>query len=272
MPARDLHVARLSLSEIYVVGERRPIDAVAVGRIAESIEKIGLQHPITVRFVDRVVDPEDGEEVDGGGYALVAGLHRLEATRSLGYDTVDCVIVKWDDRAARKWEIAENLHRSDLTTQQRADQTAEWIKLEGEEISAKLAVTPRAGRPGAIDAARKELGISEGAARRAVKIASIAPEAKEAARDAGLANNQSALLKVAAAATPEAQVAKVHHLAISRTNPSDPAPAPLDDIDARERWIASGIAWWNKGSAEWREEFNRRTDKPVMPAKWGASA
>lgn len=83
-----------------------------------------------------------------------------------------------DDVDARLWEIAENLHRADLTVQERADHVAEWIKLTGEKISANLAeiTTAKAGRPGVIDAARKELGISEGEARRSVKIASM-PEA-----------------------------------------------------------------------------------------------
>lgn len=48
---------------------------------------------------------------------------------------------------ARLWEIAENLHRSELTVQERADHVAEWVKL----VSDKLSETSSAkgGRPGA---------------------------------------------------------------------------------------------------------------------------
>ncbi len=56
-----------------------------------------------------------------------------------------------------------------------------------------------------INAAVRELGIERNEAQRAVKIDRITPEAKEAAREAGIADNQSALLRVAAA-PPERQV------------------------------------------------------------------
>ena len=46
--------------------------------------------------------------------------------------------------------------------------------------------------PSVIDAAGRELGIESTEAKRAVKIASISDEAKDAAREAGLDDNQSA--------------------------------------------------------------------------------
>ncbi|APT31397.1 hypothetical protein MCBMB27_02106 [Methylobacterium phyllosphaerae] len=55
----------------------------------------------------------------------------------------------------------------------------------------------RRGRPeGGIAAAARELGVENTEAKRAIKIDGIAPAAKEAARAAGLENNQSTLLKV----------------------------------------------------------------------------
>ena len=78
------------------------------------------------------------------------------------------------------------------------------------------------------DRGRPKGGISEAARRlpikgkthvakrrtveRALKVASIFPEAKEAAKKAGLDQNRSKLLKVAAEKTLEAQLAKVHEL------------------------------------------------------------
>lgn len=105
---------------------------------------------------------------------------------------------------ARRWEISENLHRADLTTLQRNEQIAEWIRLTEEQaadgISAQVAPKIGRGRPAAgINAASRELGIERTEAQRAIKIDGIAPAAKEAARAAGLENNQSALLKVAQA-------------------------------------------------------------------------
>ena len=51
---------------------------------------------------------------------------------------------------------------------------------------------------------------------RAIKTATIAPEGKVAARNAGLANNQSALLAIANEPTPEAQLSKVEELGASK--------------------------------------------------------
>ena len=57
-----------------------------------------------------------------------------------------------------------------------------------------------------------DLGLDKSDVQRAVKVASITDEAKQAARDAGLDDNRTALL-VVAKAEPEAQVAKVKEIA-----------------------------------------------------------
>lgn len=92
----------------------------------------------------------------------------------------------------RRWEIAENLHRADLTALERTDMTAEWVRLTEEadrvlrQADAKLSARGRKGegRPtSGVRKAARELGISEADARRAIKIASLTPEAKQVARD-----------------------------------------------------------------------------------------
>ena len=265
----DLHVVPLTLPEIFVVGERRPIDAIVVEKIAKSIEKIGLQYPITVRRVDSLIDPTDGEEVEGA-FVLITGLHRLEAVRSLGHEAIDCIIKKWDETESRLWEISENLHRSDLTVLQRSEQIAEWVKLtekkirenRNKEVSTQVeSKRNQGGRPeGGQRAAARELGLDLNEVQRSLKIAEADPEAKEAAKAAGLDKFQSALLKVAAAGSPEQQVATVHQIATARKRAAD---APIDSrltpapTSKREQWIADGVKWWEKGEPEWREEFDR---------------
>jgi hypothetical protein len=98
-------------------------------------------------------------------------------------------------------------HRADLTVQERAEHIAARVKLtETKPDAAQLAPHRKAGQQsGGINAAVRELGIERTEAQRAVKIASMADEAKVAAREAGLADNQSALLAVAREPTPEAQ-------------------------------------------------------------------
>jgi ParB/RepB/Spo0J family partition protein len=90
-----------------VIRDRRPLHQDTVDQLAQSIKKIGLQTPITVRYVD-------------GSAVLVAGLHRLEAVRSLRWDEIAAVPFRGDDTAARQWEISENLHRAELSVLERS--------------------------------------------------------------------------------------------------------------------------------------------------------
>jgi hypothetical protein len=63
----------------------------------------------------------------------------------------------------RLWEIAENLHRADLTVAERAAHIAEWVRLTGENVKAQVAPLGKPHDPGrknqGINAAVRELGI-----------------------------------------------------------------------------------------------------------------
>jgi ParB-like nuclease domain len=66
----------LRIAQIYVPVKRRgSVNADLVREIAESILNTGLQTPILVR-------------PDGDRYVLVEGLHRLEACKALGEETI----------------------------------------------------------------------------------------------------------------------------------------------------------------------------------------
>lgn len=252
--ANDVHMP-LAIDDIEIPDGRRQAKPDVVRKLAESIEKIGLQHPVTVR--------RKGER-----YVLVAGLHRIEAFRRLKREHIPALITSFTNTNARLWEIAENLHRAELTVQERADHIEEWRSLtadKGAQVGHPLGgVQPHND---AISAAAREFGMTRQDVQRAVKIASISDEAKEAAREARLDDNQSALLKVASAPR-ERQVATVTELATRKI--VKPADRPLDDIETKEKWLAAGMSWWNRGCREWREEFLARVDKPVM-TKWGSA-
>jgi ParB family chromosome partitioning protein len=98
----------------------------------------------------------------------------------------------------RLWEIAENLHRAELSVQERADHIAEWVRLTEKKQSAQDGPKGPVGhRPqGGINAAARELGIERKEAQRSIKIASISEEAKMAADEAGL-DTQKARLAIA---------------------------------------------------------------------------
>ena len=140
---------------------------------------------------------------------LVAGRHRLEAYRILGLDYIDAVVSDSTETEAKMWEIAENLHRADLTVLERSEHVAEWIRLseKKEEVLTQVASKPKGGRPeGGVRAASRDLGIDLTEAQRAVKINSMSPEAKTAAIEAKMDDSQTALLHVAAQPSAEAQL------------------------------------------------------------------
>jgi hypothetical protein len=206
------------IDAITILPGRRKIREEEVQTIAESMAAIGLQTPITVRR-------------DGGKYILVTDAHRLAAARKLEWTVIDCVVRDFASASdARLWEIAENLHRADLTVLERAEHIAEWIRLSEVIPGNKPAqVAPVSaggrGKEGGVNAAARKLGIDRTEAQRAIKIASLPPKMKAAAVKAGKANNQSALLEAAKSAREKQSVAVVSYKSAKKT-PSGFAKPP----------------------------------------------
>lgn len=161
-----------------VIGERhRALSNDAVQRLAGSMRDIGLKQPISVRVVDEM---ELHGEMTAGVPVLVAGAHRLAAAKQLGWSHIDCIEVEDDPVQAELWEIAENLHRCDLTKEQRDEHIrryAELLEKRRAEIlpqnAAKLK-TPEnpkgAGRPqGVAREVAEQTGLSVDTVRRALK-------------------------------------------------------------------------------------------------------
>jgi sulfiredoxin len=79
---RMLKARMLKVGAIYVPTKRRTtLEPPKVAKIAESILANGLTTPILVRE-------------DGNRYVLVEGLHRLEACKSLGEETIAAYLVQ----------------------------------------------------------------------------------------------------------------------------------------------------------------------------------
>src|SRR5438105_8456290 len=120
---------RLPVSEIVIPDGRHHLQEDKVKDLADAMQRLGMLSPIGVRML-------------GGKPHLVYGFHRLAVSRVLGWDEIDCRIFNGDDRHARMAEIAENLHRAELTALERSEQVDEWIRLAEEmkqEISAQVA-------------------------------------------------------------------------------------------------------------------------------------
>lgn len=102
----------IRVESILVDGRLRKLREDVVAELAESIRDVGLIHPLLIRRPGGHLVPH-----------LVAGWHRLEAVKQLGWELVPCCTLDGDDVLAELNEIDENLARADLTPAERAAHT-----------------------------------------------------------------------------------------------------------------------------------------------------
>ncbi len=77
-----MQIIQVKLDGIYIPAERRKtLDAAKAEALAEDILENGMKIPIQVR-------------IDGKRHVLIAGLHRLEASRLLGDVTISAYLVQ----------------------------------------------------------------------------------------------------------------------------------------------------------------------------------
>lgn len=96
--------------DLIEVGERlRPVDPDYVSLIAASMAERGQDTPIVV-----------GAAGTDGKHKLIAGGHRVEAARALGWPRIDALISDASELQAKLQEIDENLIRRELSALDRA--------------------------------------------------------------------------------------------------------------------------------------------------------
>jgi ParB family transcriptional regulator, chromosome partitioning protein len=196
----SIKVVRVRIADIAIPEKCRSINEKALEALAHSMNQIGLRTPISVRVINE-------------GFRLVAGRHRLEAARKLGWKRIDAIVMRDDKLDRQIWHNAENLDRADLTVLERAEAVAQRAKDEAKKAAQDAHPGGRQPLDKGVSKAAKAIGVSRDNVRRSKTIAAISSAAKEAAKDAGLTDNEAALLKVAREQTPEAQVRKVRDLA-----------------------------------------------------------
>jgi len=158
------------------IGPRhREVREEAVAAIATSMEQIGLRTPICVRCND-----------DGSKITLLTGAHRLAAAKKLGWETIEAIVYfDGNEIDAELWEIAENLHRAELTKAQRDEHIRRYAELlAAREIQGTQSASPEIGykkpppqRMGLASKIATETGLSKDTVRRALN-----PERVEAER------------------------------------------------------------------------------------------
>jgi ParB-like chromosome segregation protein Spo0J len=163
-----MHTLAVDTQSIFIGERHRALSDEAVTRLQDSMRALGLKQPISIRIVEEM-------EVDGtltaGVPVLVTGAHRLEAAKRLNWTHIDCFEVDDDAIKAELWEIAENLHRCELTKEQRDAHIRRYAEL----LDAQARIAPQAaeqkrGRP--ISTATKvarATGLSDDTVRRALK-------------------------------------------------------------------------------------------------------
>ena len=93
------------ISEIKVNAGRREADPEGVQELVDSISKVGLLNPITI----------DRE------HTLIAGLHRLEAAKLLGWTEIECNVSSLEGLLAELAEVDENVVRKGLSAVEYSD-------------------------------------------------------------------------------------------------------------------------------------------------------
>lgn len=218
MKRHGYEVERIIAENIVIGTRHRTVSADRVAALAESIKQIGLKTPITVRIVD-------------GAPVLVAGATRLAAVMKLGVEDIDCIVIDGGEVEAELWELSENLHRVDLTKEERDKHIrryAELLKAREEAESARKVFQnetvskPKTGRgnKGIATKIAEETGLSKATVHRALN----PPPPK----------------------------------------PQPPARNPLNDIETTERQVDRLMAAWNAAGKEARETFLARIERPVF--------
>jgi ParB family transcriptional regulator, chromosome partitioning protein len=108
------------INDIRVGKRLRGLREATVAELVESIGRLGLQVPISVATgVER-----RRADADGVSFELVAGQHRLEACKRLGWAEIEARIVELNDDQRDLWEIDENLCRAELSELERGEHLA----------------------------------------------------------------------------------------------------------------------------------------------------
>jgi ParB family chromosome partitioning protein len=245
MSDKDTTTDTLTLAiDSIVIGERKR-QAHDVQALAESIATLGLLQPI-------VVTPKNG------AYHLVAGYHRLLACRSLGWTTIDAIVLGGDDLLVELSEIDENLIRNELSYLERAEHLARRKEIYealhpeakagyrramgmhvslGHNVDATVASTLT---PFTNDTAA-QTGLSRSTIQHDVQIATqIAPDVRDVIRDTPLADSKRDLLALASVA-PEQQRAALDM--VTREEARNPRQAVLKlKVQEQSRSNGAGLA------------------------------
>ncbi len=236
---------RMKISEIKINPGRRDTQQRNVEELARSIAAVGLMNPITVT--------QDN--------TLIAGLHRLEAVKLLGWTEIECVVSEADGPQAELAEIDENFVRAGLSHRELGD-----LLLRRKELYEAIHPETRQGQRNgqtaknanfslletksfAQDTADK-LGVSKRTVEQLVQTAAnLTPEAKKTIQDAGDKITKGAALKISRL-PPDQQEEAAAVLTVSPPAKKKPDTADLESLlkefKANAQRFISGMATFDR--------------------------
>ena len=236
---------QMKISEIKINPGRRDTQQRNVEELARSIAAVGLMNPITVT--------QDN--------TLIAGLHRLEAAKLLGWTEIECTVSDADGLQAELAEIDENFVRAGLSHRELGD-----LLLRRKELYEAIHPETRQGQRNgqtaknanfslletksfAQDTADK-LGVSKRTVEQLVQTAAnLTPEAKKTIRDAGDKITKGAALKISRL-PPDQQEEAAAVLTIAPPAKKKPDTADLElllkEFKANAQRFISGMAIFDR--------------------------
>lgn len=102
--AKLIETRRVLLTDIDTSRRKRPVSVKAVASIVASVEDMG-----------HIKDPVDLRRMKDGSLRLMAGGHRVEAARTMGWDDIRADIWDCTDDWAELMELDDNIAGADLT-------------------------------------------------------------------------------------------------------------------------------------------------------------
>lgn len=249
----------IPLSEIIVPTRLRAVEEDHAIALSLSIAEHGLLNPITVY-------PSNASK--GGNYKLIAGAHRLRVYEILKLPAIDALVFEGAATDAQILEITENLHRNELSVIDRAVFVQTYRELweqkhgkieRGGDRKSKDQLDPLMQGVSFSQHVADRLGISEPSAKRLDQISRhLHPDMRAALRGTDLADNQSALLKLAKL-EPEKQ--RRAAIAFKQEPDIKRAFALIDDrpkpvrTDVQAGYFSTLIDVWSRADAPTKQRF-----------------
>lgn len=240
---------QIEIERVNIGDSRRGVDKATVEKLAESMTQVGLLNPITIDH----------------GYNLIAGAHRVEAAKKLGWKLIDCTMIDIEDLQAKLAELDENLVRNQGTVIEQGEWLAEKKKIyEQLHPETKKGISQAAGMNKAIgnvsDNLSPTLNVSE--------INSLTTDKSfvtDTAEKTGLSKRTiEQSIQIAENLAPEVK-AFAKEIGITKTNALDLARKPQEDQKRIVDPIRSFVA--TVAPEERKETAQRLLGKELRPNK-----